>query len=152
MSLSNVQILEKNIEILFLILQDKKKMAQLLEENMYDFYVRNMLNYLEVYNKEQVSRTILVKAVEHLGHIFRYVAEHHISNTRKRETLLDIFSGLLKMILNDPVHIAAEVRPVTEIAFFCMDIFKEHLEAKYILKIFRSLAKALIDKKSGRSR
>jgi hypothetical protein len=119
---------------------------------MYDFYVRNMLNYLEVYNKEQVSRATVITAAEFLRQIFHFVAERHITIPRKRETLLDIFSGMLKAVLKDPVHITAEVRPVTEIAFFCMDIFKQHLDAKSITKIFGNLSKSLIDRRSSRSR
>jgi translation initiation factor 2B subunit (eIF-2B alpha/beta/delta family) len=78
-SLSNVQMVEQNLGILFVILDDADKFKMVLEKDQYRFYVTHMMNYLDCFDKDQVSLDILAKVIQSLLRIFDHIVKNSMA-------------------------------------------------------------------------
>ena len=152
MSLSNLQILEKNIEILLLILTDDKKLDMILSQNMWDFYITNILNYTELYSRDHISSQTLIRSIESLGKIFRFISNNRELSSKKGATLLAIFNLSLELLLKDPIHIASEMSQIIAQLYHFIDVCKELLEVHKIEKVVMNIANNFIEKRTGKFR
>lgn len=100
-SIINIAKLEENLKILFMILDNKEKLEEILVKGQYDFYAASLMEYLESYSPEQTSQKILIKAVDYLSEIFVYVLNNFIGDKsvesdhqEKRPFLSDILPSV----------------------------------------------------------
>ena len=82
MAMTNLKMLQENTSILFEILENEDQFKQILAENMQEFYVGHLLNYINSYSKELTNVMILAKAVGFLERIFNHVIDQAADKTQ----------------------------------------------------------------------
>lgn len=86
MSISYVNMLEQNVDILFDILDDEIMFSKILSENMYEFYVMHMLSYTNSYDQANTNTKTLVKAILSLERIFNHIVQRESENAEVEVT------------------------------------------------------------------
>lgn len=82
LSLSNVEMVEQNLTILFSILDQRDQLQLILIKEQYPFYVTHLTNYLEGFDKDQMKLSILCKVISYVEEIFNYIIKTHIEDEK----------------------------------------------------------------------